>query len=144
MFKVVILYAPQDASVRKFADCVQKAFDRKQFKATTTGAGKAHVPDIAAVDAVIFGSRAENGINVHADFTELMRAFSGVNFAGRCAAFFADKGSGIAGEFARALADSEISVFSETLAFQEKATDTQKIKRWVDQYSTFIRKNVHE
>ncbi len=144
MFKVVILYAPQDAAVRKFADCIQKAFDRKTFKATALGAGAAHIPDIAAVDAVILGSRAENGLDVHTDFSELMRAFSGVNFAGRCAAFFADRGSGTAGKFTGALEDSEISVFSEPLMFQEKETDTRKIKDWVGHYSSFIRKNVHE
>ncbi len=144
MIKVVILYAPQDAVVKKFADCVQKAFDRKSFKVTVMGAGKAHIPDIAAVDAVILGSRSENGVDIHADFSELRRAFSGVNFAGRCAAFFADKGSDTAGELTASLADSEIAVFTEPLAYQDKEADAQKIKHWVTQFSSFIRKNLHE
>jgi flavodoxin len=144
MIKVVILYAPQDAAVKKFADSVQKAFDKKSFKVTVTGAGKAHIPNIAAAEAVILGSRTENGADMHEDFSELLRAFSGVNFAGRCAAFFAEKGSGTATVFAEALADSEISLFPEPLTFQEKIIDSQKIKRWVSQFSSYIRKNLHD
>jgi flavodoxin len=144
MIKVVILYAPQDAAVKKFADCVQKAFDKKSFKVAALSAGKAHIPDIAAVDAVILGSCSESVADVHEDFAELLRAFSGVNFAGRCAAFFTDKGSDAAGEFSSALVDSEISIFAEPLAYQEKEADAQKVKRWVAQFMSFIRKNIHE
>jgi flavodoxin len=144
MTKVVILYAPQDAAVKKLADCIQKSFDRKSFKAMVLCAAKANIPDMAAVDAVILGSRSENGVDIHADFSELMRAFAGVNFAGRCAAFFADKASKTADEFASALAASDISIFPEALPFQEKGPDAVKVKRWVTQLSSFIRKNHHD
>jgi flavodoxin len=144
MIKVVILYAPQDPAVKRFAETVQKAFDKKTFKVTVKSASQSQMPDITAADAVILGSKADDGTAVHSDFSELMRAFTGVNLSGRCAAFFGSQGTKTAHKFADALADSDISVFESPLVFQEKGAEAQKIKRWAAQFAAYIRKKLHE
>jgi flavodoxin len=144
MITMLILYAPESPALKKCAESLRKAFDRKIFKVTASSAAKSHLSDIAGVKAVILGSWAEDGSPVHTDFAEFIRAFSGVNLSGRCAAFFGEKGSDTAADFTAALADSGISIFKEALVLQEKGCDTQKMKQWAGQYSSYIRKNLHD
>ena len=130
--------------MKKCAELLRKAFDRKAFTATAQSASSSHLSDVAAARAVILGSATEEDTPVHADFTELVRAFSGVNLAGRCAAFFAEKASETAGAFAAALSDSDISMFGEPLVLDEKGFDGPQLKRWAGQFSAFIRKHLHD
>ena len=141
---ILILYAPEKPAMKKHAESLRKAFDRRVFRVFARSAAVSHLPDIAAVKAVILGCREENDAPVHADFTEFVRAFAGVNLAGRCAAFFGEKGSQTADRFAASLEDSDISLYGEPLVLQENGFDAQKLKRWAGQFSGFIRKNIHD
>jgi flavodoxin len=144
MIQLLILYAPEQSALKKCAESLQKAFDKKIFRTIVRSAAKSHLPDIASAQAVILGCRAQDGAPVHADFAEMVRSFSGVNLAGRCAGFFGEKGSATAGEFASALADSDIVIYGEPLVLDEKGFDAQKMKRWTAQFSTFVRKNLND
>ncbi len=144
MITMLILYAPDEPVMKKCAEHLRKAFDRKVFRVIARSASQSHLSDMAAVQAVILGSLPEDGAPVHPDFAEFMRAFSGVNLSGRCAAFFGEKGTDTVAALAAALEDSDISRFGEPLALEKTGCDVQKVKRWAAQYSNFIRKNLHD
>lgn len=143
MTRVIIIYAPDDTATKKCADHLQKAFTKKEFFVDTRCAGKADIADIAAADAVILGSRGNRAVAIHADYQELLRAFSGVNFAGRIAGIYMEKDTNTFIEFSEALKDSDILIFDEPLFIPEKGIENTELTRWVKKYSTFLKENLH-
>jgi menaquinone-dependent protoporphyrinogen IX oxidase len=144
MTKVIILYAPHDSGIKKFIEALLKAFDKKRFTVTAKNALKSHIPDIAAADAVVFGSKGNSAVSIHAEFKELLRAFSGVNLAGKSAGFFLEKNTDTFKDFEKALKVSDISIFDEPLIYQEKGIDAKQLRRWADKFGKFLEKNIHE
>jgi flavodoxin len=143
MIKILILYAPQDSGMKKFVDALQKAFPGKEFMVSVKSSSKAQIPDIAAADAAIFGSKGNSAISIHTDYKELLRAFGGVNLSGRSVGFFIEKDTSTFEDFSNALKESDIAIFEEPLIYQERGLDFKQLKRWISQFILFVRRNMH-
>lgn len=144
MTRIIILYAPDDPAMRKISDQVQKAFDKKQYHITIKNAQRSSIAEIAASQAVIFGSRGNSAVPIHSDYQELVRAFSGVNLAGKSAAIVMEKETETFMEFSAVLKDSEISIFDEPLFLTVQHSENTEIARWVKKYCAFIKEHAYE
>ena len=133
MFNVAIIYAPEDEDIHEFAQQIHSEFKKSDFKATLKKANKASIPDIAAADIVVFGSKEQKKYPIHNDFSQLIRSFSGVNLAGRAAAFFILENSDTLAEFKKVLNDSDIQFFNPPLYIkkEKQKANAKAISQWV-------------
>jgi flavodoxin len=140
MFNVAIIYAPEDADIHEYAQQIHNEFKKSDMMATLKKAGKASIPDIAAADIVVFGSKEQEKDPIHSDFSQLIRSFSGVNLAGRAAAFFIMENSSTLSEFKKVLNDSDIHFYKPPLYIKkdEQKANTKAIAKWVkDVYKSY-------
>jgi hypothetical protein len=108
MFRVAVIYAPNDEAMRSLAERIAGSLDRKRFTAKVKPAAKAAVSDLAAADLVLLGAAARGRGSLHPDFTELARSLTGISLAGRVAGLFATEGEGPLAALKRALRDTDI------------------------------------
>ena len=110
MYRAVIIYAPDDEQMGGLARRVESSLDRDSFEVETKIAGQAAIPDLAAADLIILGSRAAAEDPIHSDFSEILRALSGITLAGRVAGVFSAAGVSTLAAFRRALQDCELAL----------------------------------
>ena len=84
MYRLTILYAPEDEEYAGPAKQLGDAFSELGLDVVVKAAKNAGIPDILAADIVIFGSSVFKPY-LHPHFAEMVRAFKGINLAGKFA-----------------------------------------------------------
>ena len=146
MNRVTILYAPEKHG--ELVGKVAAAFRKLSLDVTALPAGNGGIPDITPADIVVFASGFEGGGSLHPDFGEMVRAFAGINLAGRLAGFLDLDGGSAPALFRKALGDTGIAVFQRDLVLggdRAKTTGLERtIAEWVEALTTKYRNGLHE
>jgi len=150
MYRLTILYAPGDEEHRAPAEELAARFSQPDLETVVKAARDAQIPDVTASDLVVFGSAVAAGGGLHPDFAEMIRAFEGINLAGRLSAFLAYQESGgkdgAPALFRRALGETEIAVFPEVLNLPDSSSDAPSagMASWADRLYTTFKDGLHE
>jgi flavodoxin len=120
MYNVLILWAPDTAENRKLVDVVARALEQAKVALLVKGAAEATIADVNAADIVVFGAQKAGGVDVPAEFAELLRIFKGVTLAGRTAGFFSMGAEKATIRLRKALKDTEISLSEEDPLFADQ------------------------
>lgn len=131
MFKVIILFAPDEKTIIDTASNIETAFTNEKCAATVKAARNAIIPDIAVSDFLILGSKAEGKKPIHSDFKEIIRALQGINLAGRIAGIFSFGLDATITSFKEALNDSDIMIYENSLLLEDGQDDSSAIAAWV-------------
>ncbi|MBN2535885.1 MAG: flavodoxin family protein [Spirochaetales bacterium] len=131
MFRVIILYAPDEETILETAKNIKAAFNNEKCETAVKAAKNALIPDIAASDIVILGSKTEGKKPVHSDFKEIIRALHGINLAGRIAGFFSFGLDATITSFKEALLDSDITIYKDNLLIKDGQNNSSEISIWV-------------
>jgi hypothetical protein len=131
MRRVLVLWAPDTADTRRVAEAVRKAFEQANCAATALPALEATIAHIAAAELLVIGAQKAVGVEAHPDFTELLRAFRGVNLAGRAAGLFAIGPEKSSACLRRALNDTEIAMLEDEPCFSDsKVGSSPELGEW--------------
>jgi hypothetical protein len=92
--------------VRRLANC----FDGQRFAVDTCAADQAAITDLTRADVFLLASLVSGDQPIHPDFTEIIRALSGITLAGRSGGAFAVDSEATVTAFRRALRDCELDL----------------------------------
>jgi flavodoxin len=110
MYRAAIIYAPGEARMLDIVGRLEDCLQRQSFEVICKEAGQAHMPDLTAADLFLLGSLPEAKGAIHADFSEMVRAFEGITLAGRVAGCFSVDSEATLKAFGEVLKDSELSL----------------------------------
>jgi flavodoxin len=129
MFRAAVVYAP--AALEAVAERISASLDRKRFQVSVKPAGQASIPDLAAADLVLLGSspQPQGRAALPAEFSEILRALSGINLAGRVAGVFAVGGDAPLAAWKKALKDCGIRLEDNLLCVD--GADPKTLSGWV-------------
>jgi flavodoxin len=130
MFRAAVIYAPADPTMIALAERVAASLDRQRFSVALKPAAQAAIPDLAGSDLVLLGCAPQGRAAIDADFTELIRALSGVNLAGRVAGLFTPAGEGALRALKKALKDTDIHLAPENL-LPAGESEGKRIADWI-------------
>jgi len=130
MCKVVILYAPDEKFINETANNIATVFNKGKCHTTVKSANQTKIPDITASDIIIFGPNTKEKKTVHPDYKEIIRAFTGINLAGRIAGFFTFGGNESINSFKEILHDTDISLYEPNFLI-ENNNDPDILMKWV-------------
>jgi flavodoxin len=130
MFRVIILYAPDEETITTIAAVIETAFHNERCVTAVKAAKDALIPDIAGSDIVILGSKAEGKKPIHPDYKEIVRALRGINLAGRIAGIFTFEHDGTVDSFKQVLNDSDITIYEKSLFIESGQWDQAVITEW--------------
>jgi flavodoxin len=130
--KAVILYAPEGQEYRIPAEELGRSLAQVNLDVKVKAAKDAGIPDILAADVILLGSLTNGRGEVHEHFAEIVRAFEGINLAGRLAGLISYDEGDSHKIFEEALRDTDISVFAENLTVETAHTDAERIKSWAE------------
>jgi len=144
MFCAVVIYAPDDAQMRRIASTLAEAATGKKCSVTLKPAGGAAIPALAGAELIIFASRPEGRQDIHPDFSELVRGLAGVNLAGRVGGILATSPKALSA-FKEALKDSELILGEDgcLLVQDAAAADRGGLFRWVEALVDRLHKIAH-
>ena len=144
MYHCLIIHVPQDKKLHEMADKLKNLLSDKEFKVKILPAADTAISDIAPADLLILGSPPNASSSIHKDYSELLRAFSGANLSGKMAGFIASKGSKTVDDFKKALNDSGITFFTESLPMEEAMDEGSKIlKNWLKNIKTTFKEFIN-
>lgn len=129
MYRLTILYAPEDEEYAGPAKQLGNAFSELGLDVVVKAAKNAGISDILAADIVIFGSSVLKPY-LHPHFTEMVRAFKGINLAGKCAGFLSYSGNNAPKLFRKALRDTDIYEFRRDLIINSGSTKPDELTKW--------------
>lgn len=139
MYKVIILYAPDEKTIVDTVNDIEIAFNNENCITAVKAAKNALIPDIAASEIVILGSKAEGKRLIHSDFKEIIRSLRGINLAGRIAGIFSFDQEETFVSFKQALNDSDITVFGKSLLIKNGQPDSSATAAWAKKILTYYK-----
>ena len=131
MFRVIILFAPDNQDIINPVNDLKAAFENEKCRIEAKAVKNAMMPDIAASEIVILGSKSEGKNPVHTDFKEIIRALQGINLAGKIAGIFYFGNEETVVTFKQALQDSDIVAYEKSLLIEDGKSDSTIIVEWV-------------
>ena len=134
-FYVLIIYVDKKEYQKKIAEYLLEAFNSINYKAKIIEANIALMSDIAAADLLLLGGVDKDMAISDSGYSEINRAFQGVNLSGRNAGFFMPKDESNTIHFEKMLQSSGINVFRDSLLY-DKNTSPDDITLWVDTVKT--------
>jgi flavodoxin len=132
MIRVIILYAPDEKNTSDAVNNIKDAFKNKKCRIEAKAAKNSSIPDIAASEIVIFGSKDAGKKTIHSDFSEIARALKGINLAGRIAGIFSFGRENMLPVFKKILEDSDITVYEKNLIIEDGKNNPAIISEWVN------------
>ena len=129
MYRLTILYAPEDEEYAGPAKQLGNAFSELGLDVVVKAAKNAEIPDVLSADIVIFGSSVFKPY-LHPHFAEMVRAFKGINLAGKCAGFLSYRGNNAPKLFRKALRDTDIYEFNRDLVINSGGTNPDELMNW--------------
>ncbi len=137
MVRLTVLYAPEDEEYAEPARQLGEAFTELGLDVIVKAAKVAGIPDILAADIVIFGSTVFKP-DLHPHFAEMVRAFEGINLAGKYAGFLSYNGNNAPKLFRKALRDTDIYEFRRDLAIKSGKSKPEELMKWArDLYKSY-------
>ena len=131
MYRGVIIYAPAGAGMEQFVRRLEECIDRERLKVETKPAVQAAIPDLAAADLFLLGSLPEGQNPIHSDFSEILRALSGVTLAGRIGGVFSMNSPPTLSAFRDALRDCELDLSDRNFYNAEEAASAD-LRDWIE------------
>jgi len=129
MVRLTILYAPEDEEYADPAKQLGGTFSELGLDVAVKAAKNAEIPDILAADIVILGSSVFKP-DLHPHFAEMVRAFKGINLAGKCVGFLSYNGNNAPKLFRRALRDTDIYEFNRDLVINSGHVLPAELMNW--------------
>jgi hypothetical protein len=120
MYNVLILWAPDTSENHRIVDMVARAFEDSKIVPRVKKAAEANTADINGSEVVIFGVQKAGAAEVPPEYTELVRSFKGVTFAGRTAGFFSTGPEKSTAKLRKALKDTEIAQTEDDPLFADQ------------------------
>ena len=133
MTRTVIIYAPDEEALRNPVEEMTDHLETNKHHVIVKTAKETHMPDLAAANIVLLGSKPSGSTPLHPEFKEIVRALKGINLAGRTAGLFSCGEEGSIAAFQKALEDCNIDVCNHELHLREGKTDSGRIIEWLDQ-----------
>ena len=121
MYKVLILWAPDNAENQALVNTVAHSFEGGTASAVARKAAEATIADINCSDLIVFGAGKTAGDEAPADYADLIRIFKGITFAGRTAGFFSLGSEKATARLRKALRDTEIAQIEDDPVFNGQA-----------------------
>ena len=145
LYKVLIIYSPYNARLKKFSKKLAKMFNTQQYAVKTQEACKTSVPDITASDIIFFGTDEYGDQFMKGDFSELNRALSGINLAPRHAGIFSYTAPHALSSLERMIADTGMTVAEEkpVITLLGKKPE-QFIEKWIKTVQTKFEEAAHD
>ena len=131
MHRVLVLWAPDTAESRKVVDVVSIALGAAKVAPLVKKAAEATIADITASEIVVFGTQKIGITEVPPDYSEYLRAFSGITLAGRTAGFFSVGQERATARLRKALKETEITQIEDDPLFQDPDRDGEEIAAWM-------------
>ena len=119
--RLAILYAPAEGPVSQVVEKLENCFDPGRFTVKSYSAAHSDISALNAADLVVLVDTPGSDGVVHPDYTEFVRAFAGVNFAGRVVGLVRLGAKGTASGFLAALRDSSVRIFDTVLQIEVPA-----------------------
>ncbi|MBN1524175.1 MAG: hypothetical protein JW904_06830 [Spirochaetales bacterium] len=139
MANVVVLFGPQENSMKEYAKTIADAFKNKKYKVTVKPALNAEIPDVAPADIIIFGNKLNSPDAIHEDYREIVRASEGVNFSGRLVAVFTEHGSASGELFKSAMADTGATFFETSFRIKNNKLSGKELDEWAAAIDRFYK-----
>ena len=134
MYRLVILYAPDTSDLSGPLAALGRSLERPDVEVNVKAASQALFPDVLAADMALFCSGDCKEHSAHPDFSEMVRAFTGVNFAGKFAGLISFKGNQSPHLFRQSLKDTGIEVHTEDLDLDGDQAERKTLQNWADRF----------
>jgi hypothetical protein len=144
MYRLTILYAPEDEEYAVPAKQLGDVFTKLNLDVVVKAAKDAAIPDILAADIVVFGSSVTQRSSLHPHFAEMLRAFEGINLAGKLSGFLSYGSNNAPVLFRKALRDTDISEFNRDLIVNSRGVDTADLESWAKGLYEKFREGIYE
>ena len=143
MFRAAVIYAPASQPMQSLAERVAAALDRRRFAVNIKPASRASVPDLSASDLLLLGAAPEGKAAVHPEFSELLRALSGINLAGRVAGLFTPAGEATLQALKKALKDTDVLLNPENLLSADEVRGAKGLAKWLGSLARQLESAAH-
>ena len=143
MYRLTILYAPEDEEYAGPAKQLGDAFSELGLDVVVKAAKNAGIPDILAADIVIFGSSVFKPY-LHPHFAEMVRAFKGINLAGKFAGFLSYGDNNAPKLFRKALRDTDIFEFRRDLVISSGGVEPAELMKWAIELYEKCKEGIYE
>ena len=143
MYRLTILYAPEDEEYAGPAKQLGDAFSELGLDVVVKAAKNAGIPDILAADIVIFGSSVFKPY-LHPHFAEMVRAFKGINLAGKFAGFLSYSDNNAPRLFRKALRDTDIFEFRRDLVISSGGVEPAELMKWAKELYEKCKEGIYE
>ena len=143
MYRLTILYAPEDEEYAGPAKQLGDAFSELGLDVVVKAAKNAGIPDILAADIVIFGSSVFKPY-LHPHFAEMVRAFKGINLAGKFAGFLSYSDNNAPRLFRKALRDTGIYEFRRDLVINSGGAEPAELMKWAQELYEKCKEGIYE
>ncbi len=143
MYRLTILYAPEDEEYAGPAKQLGDAFSELGLDVVVKAAKNAGIPDILAADIVIFGSSVFKPY-LHPHFAEMVRAFKGINLAGKFAGFLSYGDNNAPRLFRKALRDTDIFEFRRDLVISSGGAEPAELMKWAKELYEKCEEGIYE
>lgn len=128
--RLAILHAPSDGPVSAVVKALAAAFDKRTFKISTHPAASSDISAINAADVVVLVDTPRAGGKVHPEYTEYVRAFKGINLAGRVIGLVLVGGGATKSGFKSALKDAAVRIHDKDLLVESGPPPATKLSAW--------------
>ena len=86
--KVIIVFSPESGDISALAETIARKCEEASCAVVVKPAGQVTVPELNAADILVFGAEEEGASLLEGGFQEIIRAFTGINLAGKTGALF--------------------------------------------------------
>ncbi len=131
MYNVVVLWAPDSADNRRIVEMVARALEQTKVALRMKTASEATIADLTAADILVFGSQKVTAGEAPSEYTDLLRIFRGITFAGRTAGFFSMGTDKATVRLRKALKETEIQQLEDDPLFTDQKPGAQpSVTEW--------------
>lgn len=127
MYNVVVLWAPDSADNRRIVEMVARALEQTKVALRMKTASEATIADLTAADILVFGSQKVTAAEAPSEYTDLLRIFRGITFAGRTAGFFSMGTDKATVRLRKALKETEIQQLEDDPLFTDQKPGAQPL-----------------
>jgi flavodoxin len=127
MYNAVVLWAPDSADNRRIVEVVARALEQTKVALRLKNAAEATIADLTAADILIFGVQKVPAGDAPSEYSDLLRIFRGITFAGRTAGFFSMGTDKATVRLRKALKETEILLLDDDPLFTDQKPGAQPL-----------------
>jgi len=139
----VLIVTSKNEHVEACGNAIEKELRKASFQVSRKNAAETTIPMVNAADILIFGI---HGTQLPPEFSEINRAFTGINLAGRTGALFVDASESAAGSLKEMLKDTDINLSSQVFYCRRESStvNSSALTKWVQTILKTYRDMIHE